>query len=216
MTFNPAQDFDYLFKFVIVGDSGVGKSNIILRFTDDNFSFSYQPTIGVDFKIKTFTVDNSVIKLQLWDTAGQERFKNIANTYYKGAHAIMLVFDITNRSSFSAVEKWMDEVEKYSDCLLARILIGNKYDLKENRKVSVEEGIALAQKLGLQYMETSAKDAYNIVAVFETLVKIGIEAVNSKKMKGSRVENRFSDAKREMEKITLEPRGEIATGKKCC
>ena len=176
------QDFDYLFKVVIVGDSGVGKSNILLRFTENNFSFSFHPTIGVDFKIKTFKVDNFTIKLQLWDTAGQERFKNVANTYYKGAHAVLLVYDITNPNTFNNIERWIDEVEKYSDAMLVRLLIGNKVDLGDQRKVSQSEAKQLAEKLKVNFLETSAKDTINIEEAFQCLVKESIEAVNKKRL----------------------------------
>lgn len=175
------QDFDYLFKVVIVGDSGVGKSNILLRFTENNFSFSFHPTIGVDFKIKTFKMENYTIKLQLWDTAGQERFKNVANTYYKGAHAVFLVYDITNVSSFNNVEKWCEEVDKFADCMLVKMLIGNKLDLQDQRKVSTSEAKSLAEKLKIGFLETSAKDTINIEEAFQYLVKESIEELNKKK-----------------------------------
>ena len=176
------QDFDYLFKVVIVGDSGVGKSNILLRFTDNNFSFSFHPTIGVDFKIKTFKLDNFTIKLQLWDTAGQERFKNVANTYYKGAHAVLLVYDITNPMTFNNIEKWIEEVDRYSDCMLVKILIGNKVDLDDQRKVTQSEAKQFAEKFKMNFLETSAKDTINIEETFNCLVKESIEAVNKKKL----------------------------------
>lgn len=185
------QDFDYLFKVVIVGDSGVGKSNILLRFTENNFSFSFHPTIGVDFKIKTFKLENFTIKLQLWDTAGQERFKNVANTYYKGAHAVLLVYDITNSTSFQNIEKWVEEVDQYSDCILVKMLIGNKVDLQENRKVTVSEAKKLAEKLKINFLETSAKDTINIEEAFQSLVRESIQEVNKKKSK----ENSGSDKK---------------------
>lgn len=185
------QDFDYLFKVVIVGDSGVGKSNILLRFTENNFSFSFHPTIGVDFKIKTFKLENFTIKLQLWDTAGQERFKNVANTYYKGAHAVLLVYDITNSTSFQNIEKWVEEVDQYSDCILVKMLIGNKVDLQENRKVTVGEAKKLAEKLKINFLETSAKDTINIEEAFQSLVRESIQEVNKKKSK----ENSGSDKK---------------------
>ena len=197
------QDFDYLFKVVIVGDSGVGKSNILLRFTENNFSFSFHPTIGVDFKIKTFKHENFTIKLQLWDTAGQERFKNVANTYYKGAHAVLLVYDITNPVTFKNLETWINEVEKYADCLLERLLIGNKCDLDDQRKVSQSEAKDFAKKIGVNFLETSAKDTINIEEAFQCLVRESIEAVNKKKATGGMVDNRSPVKNMEGNRVVL-------------
>ena len=197
------QDFDYLFKVVIVGDSGVGKSNILLRFTENNFSFSFHPTIGVDFKIKTFKHENFTIKLQLWDTAGQERFKNVANTYYKGAHAVLLVYDITNPVTFKNLETWINEVEKYADCLLERLLIGNKCDLDDQRKVSQSEAKEFAKKIGVNFLETSAKDTINIEEAFQCLVRESIEAVNKKKATGGMVDNRSPVKNMEGNRVVL-------------
>lgn len=198
-----SQDFDYLFKVVIVGDSGVGKSNILLRFTENNFSFSFHPTIGVDFKIKTFKYENFTIKLQLWDTAGQERFKNVANTYYKGAHSVLLVYDITNPNSFKNLETWINEVDKYADCLLERLLIGNKCDLEDQRKVSQSQAKEFAKKIGVNFLETSAKDTINIDAAFQCLVKESIEAVNKKKASGGVMDRRSPEKSLEGNKIVL-------------
>mmetsp|Transcript_18964 Transcript_18964/g.21787 ORF Transcript_18964/g.21787 Transcript_18964/m.21787 type:complete len:123 (-) Transcript_18964:275-643(-) len=119
-------DYDYLFKILLIGNSGVGKSSLLLRFADDTFTDNFMPTIGVDFKIRTLEVDGKTIKLQIWDTAGQERFKTITSSYYKGAHGIIVVYDITDKESFKNIDTWMNEVEKHASDNVSRILCGNK------------------------------------------------------------------------------------------
>ena len=133
-------EYDYLFKVLLIGNSGVGKSSLLLRFADDVFTDNFMPTIGVDFKIRTIEVDGKTIKLQIWDTAGQERFKTITSSYYKGAHGIIVTYDITDRESFSAIENWMGEVEKHASDNISRILVGNKSDMEDSRQVSSDEG----------------------------------------------------------------------------
>lgn len=210
------QDFDYLFKVVIVGDSGVGKSNILLRFTENNFSFSFHPTIGVDFKIKTFQYESFTVKLQLWDTAGQERFKNVANTYYKGAHAVLLVYDITNPSSFKSLEKWIEEVEGHSDCMLVKLLVGNKVDLEDQRKVSLGEAKLFAEKLNIKFLETSAKDTINIDEAFSCLVKESIEAVNKKRITDGSAEKKQREVQGTKIVLNNNENKEEQKKKRCC
>ena len=115
-------DYYYLFKILLIGNSGVGKSSLLLRFADDTFTDNFMPTIGVDFKIRTLEVDGKTIKLQIWDTAGQERFKTITSSYYKGAHGIIVVYDITDKESFKNIDTWMNEVEKHASDNVSRIL----------------------------------------------------------------------------------------------
>ena len=128
-------DYDYLFKVLMIGNSGVGKSCLLLRFADDRFEESNMPTIGVDFKIRTIESDDKVCKLQIWDTAGQERFKTITSAYYRGTHGIMVTYDVTDRDSFNAVHTWMAEADKYipSNNNVIKILIGNKTDKADQR-----------------------------------------------------------------------------------
>eukprot|EP01017_Pseudomicrothorax_dubius_P041633 TRINITY_DN6678_c0_g1_i2.p1 TRINITY_DN6678_c0_g1~~TRINITY_DN6678_c0_g1_i2.p1 ORF type:complete len:205 (+),score=46.67 TRINITY_DN6678_c0_g1_i2:143-757(+) len=163
------QDYDYLFKLLLVGNSAVGKSSILLRFTDNIFNDSFLPTIGVDFKIRTYNVGGKQAKLQIWDTAGQERFKTITSTYYKGAHGIMLVYDVTDRQSFRDVENWVQEVEKQASENVVKVLIGNKCDLDKERQVTFDEGKEYADSIGIKFLETSAKAATNIDKVFQTV-----------------------------------------------
>lgn len=149
MAFN--QDYDFLFKTLIIGNSCVGKSNILLRFSENVFHESFLPTIGVDFKIKNVDVNDKLVKLHIWDTAGQERFKTITATYYKGAHGIILVYDITDRQSFQDIENWLEEIQKHASPNVAKLLVGNKCDLENERAVSVQEGREYAESLGMNF-----------------------------------------------------------------
>ena len=126
-------EYDYLFKLLLIGNSGVGKSALLLRFTEDTFRETFHSTIGVDFKIKNVEMDNKIVKLQIWDTAGQERFQTITKSYYKGAHGIILVYDVSERSSFLSVEQWIDEIERNANPHACKLLIGNKADLEDDR-----------------------------------------------------------------------------------
>ena len=129
------------------------------------------PTIGVDFKIRTLDSDDKVCKLQIWDTAGQERFKTITSSYYKGAHGIIVIYDITDRDSFNSVHTWMSEVEKYTNDNITRILVGNKTDLEEKRAVSVEEGQEMANHYCVRFLETSAKECKNVDQAFQLMTR---------------------------------------------
>ena len=165
------QEVDHIFKILIIGNSSVGKSNILLRFSDNIFNDSFLPTIGVDFKIKNITIKNQKIKLNIWDTAGQERFKTITSTYYKGAHGIILVFDITDRESFNGVGSWVEEVRRHAGPNVVRLLVGNKCDLESERTITKEEAKSYADSLGVEYLETSAKNNINIAECFMAISK---------------------------------------------
>jgi len=160
------KDYDHLFKLLIIGDSGVGKSCLLLRFSDDVFTDSFISTIGVDFKIKTLTIDGQKIKLQIWDTAGQERFRTITSSYYRGAHGIIVVFDVTNQTSFDNISKWLQEIDLFAGTNVQKLLVGNKTDLVDTRAVPSSEGEALAAKLSIPYVETSAKSSSNVEQAF--------------------------------------------------
>ena len=165
------QDVDHIFKVLIIGDSSVGKSNILLRFSDNIFHDTFLPTIGVDFKIRNVKMGDQTVKLNIWDTAGQERFKTITSTYYKGAHGIIIVYDITDRESFNNVNTWLSEVRKHAGGQVVKLLVGNKCDLEEERVVSRQEGQDFADSLGVSFLETSAKQRVNIDESFMTLTK---------------------------------------------
>jgi len=126
-------DYDYLFKLLLIGDSGVGKSCLLLRFSDDTYTDSYISTIGVDFKIRTIELDGKTIKLQIWDTAGQERFRTITSSYYRGAHGIIVVYDCTDLESFNNVKQWLEEIDRYACENVNKLLVGNKCDLTSKK-----------------------------------------------------------------------------------
>ena len=176
-----------MFKILLLGDSGVGKSCIIIRYIENNFSTNLMNSIGVDFKLKNIELDNKKIKLQIWDTAGQERFRTITTSYYKGAHAILIVFDITDRESFEHVRNWMADIDKFAKEGVLRILVGNKCDLENSRQVRKEEGNEIANKYGIKYIETSAKETTNIEDLFISTAKnlLSKQVSNSGVVKGA-------------------------------
>ena len=163
--------YDYLFKLLLIGDSGVGKSCMLVQYTDGTFNDSFISTIGVDFKIKTIDYDGSIVKLQIWDTAGQERFQTITSSYYRGAHAIMIVYDVTDLSSFQHIKKWIYEIEKYAAENVVKIIVGNKTDLQDKRVVEKKQVDKFCQELGLVHIETSAKDSSGIEDSFLELAR---------------------------------------------
>lgn len=168
----PGNDFDHLFKILLVGNSGVGKSSLLLRFTASKFD-DLSPTIGVDFKVKMVSLQGKRLKLTIWDTAGQERFRTLTSTYYRGAQGIILVYDVTRRATFTDLsDVWLKEVDRFStnkDCI--KMLIGNKVDLEESeRVVAKKEGIAFARQHGCLFLEASAKTSINVQRCFDELV----------------------------------------------
>jgi len=167
ITMNP--EYDYLFKLLLIGDSGVGKSCLLLRFADDTYTESYISTIGVDFKIRTIELDGKTIKLQIWDTAGQERFRTITSSYYRGAHGIIVVYDVTDNESFNNVKQWLHEIDRYACENVNKLLVGNKSDLTAKRVVSTEQGKEFADSLGIEFLETSAKTSTNVEQAFLTM-----------------------------------------------
>ncbi|CAD6216967.1 unnamed protein product [Miscanthus lutarioriparius] len=165
------QSQDYLFKIVLLGDSSVGKSNLLARFARNEFYPNSKSTIGVEFQTQKLVIDGKEIKAQIWDTAGQERFRAVTSAYYRGAVGALLVYDISRRQTFDSVGRWLNELHTHSDMNVVTILVGNKTDLKHAREVSTAEGQALAEAQGLFFMETSALDSSNVAAAFQTVVK---------------------------------------------
>jgi len=153
---------------LIIGESGVGKTCLLLRFTDDSFTANHLTTIGIDFKIKIINLENKLIKLQIWDTAGQERFRTITKTYYKGAHGIILTYDVTDANSFKNIRNWIKQIEANAQTNVCKVLVGNKCD-KPDRTVTEEEGKKLAEDFGMILFETSAKTNKNVSEVFNYL-----------------------------------------------
>eukprot|EP00164_Ancoracysta_twista_P000139 GFYU01000204.1.p1 GENE.GFYU01000204.1~~GFYU01000204.1.p1 ORF type:complete len:203 (-),score=78.03 GFYU01000204.1:438-1046(-) len=159
-------EYDYLFKLLLIGDSGVGKSCLLLRFADDTYTESYISTIGVDFKIRTIDLEGKTIKLQIWDTAGQERFRTITSSYYRGAHGIIVVYDVTDQESFNNVRQWLHEIDRYACENVNKLLVGNKSDLTTKRVVEYNTAKEFADSLGIPFLETSAKQSTNVEAAF--------------------------------------------------
>lgn len=171
MNSEDGQAEDYLFKIVLIGDSAVGKSNLLARFARDEFYPNSKSTIGVEFQTQKLNIDGKEIKAQIWDTAGQERFRAVTSAYYRGAVGALLVYDISRRQTFDSVGRWLNELHTYSDMNVITVLVGNKSDLKDAREVSAAEGKTLAEAQGLFFMETSALDSSNVAAAFRTVVK---------------------------------------------
>ena len=170
------QEYDYLFKLLLIGNSSVGKSSLLFRFVENVWDDSFVPTIGVDFKLKTLEVNGKKVKLQIWDTAGQERFKNITASYYRGGNGVLVVYDITDRDSFENLNSWLIEIEKNANKNVYKLLIGNKCDLEEKRKVTYQEGKDFAASNGMQFIETSAKADTKVKEAFELLTQEIIKA----------------------------------------
>uniref|UniRef100_A0A7S3ATR3 Uncharacterized protein n=1 Tax=Haptolina ericina TaxID=156174 RepID=A0A7S3ATR3_9EUKA len=164
-----AQEYDYVFKLVLIGDSGVGKSCLLLRFADDTYTESHISTIGVDFKIRTIQLDGKTIKLQIWDTAGQERFRTITSSYYRGAHGIIVVYDTTDSETFEHVKTWLHEIDRYASENVNKLLVGNKSDLTSKRQVETEAAKEFADSVNIPFLETSAKNATNVEDAFMTM-----------------------------------------------
>ncbi len=169
------RDYDYLFKILVIGDSGVGKSCILLRFVDNSFAETYISTIGVDFRIRTIEMDGKSIKLQIWDTAGQERFRTITSSYYHGAHGIIVVYDITDETSFDNVRQWLKEIDRYGSRKVVKLIIGNKSELEDKRTVFTEAASNFTAAYDIDFMEISAKEDVNINKTFLTLSQKIIE-----------------------------------------
>ncbi|CAD8048183.1 unnamed protein product [Paramecium sonneborni] len=171
--------YNYLFKFIIVGDTNVGKSCLLLQFTDSRFRNEHDATIGVEFGSRNLKINDKQIKLQIWDTAGQESFKSITRSYYRGSIGGILVFDVTNRQSFENVQKWYNEIQGYACDKIEMVIVGNKIDLEERREVSSEEAKKFAQKFKFDYFETSAKTGENVDNVFESMANKVLAKIQS-------------------------------------
>ncbi|KFM61149.1 Ras-related protein Rab-8A, partial [Stegodyphus mimosarum] len=179
-----AKTYDYLFKLLLIGDSGVGKTCILFRFSEDTFNSTFISTIGIDFKIKTIELDGKKIKLQIWDTAGQERFRTITTAYYRGAMGIMLVYDVTNERSFENIKNWIRNIEEHASTDVEKMILGNKCDVHDRRQVSKERGEQLAVEYGIRFMETSAKNSINVQDAFMSLAR-DIKTKMEKKMEAT-------------------------------
>ena len=199
---------DYKLKIVVIGDSGVGKTNLIRRFILNTFSENTKATVGVEFISKSYKINNHIFKIELWDTAGQERYKSITAVYYKGAKGALLVYDTTSKISFNSIDKWMEEIRDKTTSDIKLMIIGNKIDLKDYREVTTEEAIEKAKTLGVPVMETSALDATNVNKAFHDLLK---EIYKDMKNKIKNIGNTSTDNK---DGIQLETNEKKKSG--CC
>jgi len=179
------KQYDLLFKLLLIGDSGVGKTCILYRFSDDAFNTTFISTIGIDFKIKTIELHGKKIKLQIWDTAGQERFHTITTSYYRGAMGIMLVYDITNPKSFDNIAKWLRNIDEHASEDVEKMLLGNKCDMADKRMVSKERGEQIAREHSIRFLETSAKANINIDKSFYDLAEAILEKMPNKDASGT-------------------------------
>ena len=168
---NKGKDYDYIFKIVLIGDTCVGKSCILVRFSDDVFVENYVTTIGVDFRFKTMIVKNKITKIQIWDTAGQERYRSITTAYYRGAAAIIICCDSTNKESFYNINNWIEEISKYTDKDVDKIVLMNKCDLVQERQIDKNEISKFEKENGLKIMEVSAKTGNGIDKAFEYIIE---------------------------------------------
>ncbi|CAL1377644.1 unnamed protein product [Linum trigynum] len=179
---DPSQKVDYVFKVVLIGDSAVGKSQILARFARNEFSLDSKATIGVEFQTRTMVIQHKSVKAQIWDTAGQERYRAVTSAYYRGAVGAMLVYDITKRQTFDHIPRWLEELRGHADKNIVIILIGNKCDLEDQRAVSTEDAKEFAEKEGLFFLETSALNATNVESAFVTVLTEIFNIVNKKSL----------------------------------
>lgn len=203
-----SKEYDHLFKLLIIGDSGVGKSALLVRFADNVFSTNYITTIGVDFKIRTLVVNGERVKLQIWDTAGQERFRTITSTYYRGTHGVIIVYDVTNGESFANVKRWLHEIEQNCD-LVNKVLVGNKNDDPSKKVVLTSDAQRYADQMQIQLFETSAKDNINVEEMFMAITQ---QVLHSKKMQ-QRSDERSND---HTVQLGGNPGGKPHKKKQCC
>jgi len=177
-------EYDYLFKVVLIGDSGVGKSNLLSRFTRNEFNLESKSTIGVEFATRSIVVEGKTIKAQIWDTAGQERYRAITAAYYRGAVGALLVYDIAKHTTYENVERWLKELRDHADNNIVIMLVGNKSDLRHLRAVPTEEARGYAERNNLSFIETSALDSTNVETAFQNILTEIYKIVSQKQLDG--------------------------------
>lgn len=211
-------DYDYLFKVVLIGDSGVGKSNLLSRFTRDEFNLESKSTIGVEFATKSIHVEGKIIKAQIWDTAGQERYRAITSAYYRGAVGALLVYDISKCATFENVERWLKELRDHADAHIVIMLVGNKSDLRHVRAVDAEMAIIFAEKNTLGFMETSALDSTHVEEAFNKILQEIYHKMNKHRVSGGCLSNRTlpQDCVDLKSRSTDPGLQQFDTRKKCC
>jgi small GTP-binding protein len=198
-------EYDYLFKVVLIGDSGVGKSNLLSRFTRNQFNLESKSTIGVEFATRSIKCDGKTIKARIWDTAGQERYRAITSAYYRGAVGALLVYDISKAVSYENVERWLNELRDHADSNIVIMLVGNKSDLRHLRAVTTEQAAALAEKHGLSFIETSALDSTNVELAFQRILTEIYNIVSgSKQMDNKKETTKINDTETEVVQIGMD------------
>ncbi|KAF8311568.1 GTPase [Clavulina sp. PMI_390] len=207
-------NYDYLFKVVLIGDSGVGKSNLLSRFTRGEFNIDSKSTIGVEFATRSINVDGKTLKAQIWDTAGQERYRAITAAYYRGAVGALLVYDIAKHATYVNVTRWLKELRDHADSNIVIMLVGNKSDLKHLRAVPTEEAKAFASENGLSFIETSAMDASNVEGAFQSILTDIYRIVSNKTIENNDTGIKPSGG----ESINLAPSADNSAAKSggCC
>jgi len=201
---------DYLVKLVLIGDHGVGKSNLISRFARNTFNLHSKSTIGVEFMTKSITIDGKVVKAQIWDTAGQERFRAITTAYYRGAVGALIVYDIANETTFKNISQWCSEMENHADPNIEVMIIGNKSDLKHMRRVDTTQAMEYAKEKNFSFMETSALNATNVDEAFRSLITQIFHRINQKDLLQAKKSENFNNSR----EVTVEDKNEVAT--QCC
>ncbi|KAI5669830.1 hypothetical protein M9H77_19683 [Catharanthus roseus] len=213
-----SQKVDYVFKVVLIGDSAVGKSQILARFARNEFSLDSKATIGVEFQTRTLVIQHKSVKAQIWDTAGQERYRAVTSAYYRGAVGAMLVYDITKRQTFDHIPRWLEELRAHADKNIVIILIGNKTDLEDQRAIPTEDAKEFAQKEGLFFLETSALEATNVETAFTTVLTEIFNIVNKKNLVAGDDQGNGNPASLAGKKILIPGPAQVIPEKKsmCC
>ncbi|KAK4373611.1 hypothetical protein RND71_008995 [Anisodus tanguticus] len=211
-----SQKIDYVFKVVLIGDSAVGKSQILARFARNEFSLDSKATIGVEFQTRTLVIQHKSVKAQIWDTAGQERYRAVTSAYYRGAVGAMLVYDITKRQTFDHIPRWLEELRAHADRNIVIILIGNKTDLEDQRAVPTEDAKEFAQKEGLFFLETSALEATNVEDAFSTVLIEIFNIVNKKNLAADENQSNGNPASLAGKKILVPGPAQVIPEKKAC
>ncbi|XP_057460154.1 ras-related protein RABA6b-like [Actinidia eriantha] len=210
------EECDYLFKAVLIGDSAVGKSNLLSRFARDEFLLDSKPTIGVDFAYRNIKVADKLIKAQIWDTAGQERFRAVTSSYYRGALGALLVYDITRKTTFENMKKWLHELRKFGDSNMVVVLAGNKSDLGHSREVDAEEGRSFAKLEGLCFLETSARENLNVEEAFLQMITKIYEVTSQKTLEEKSNDNVSSTLHGGKQIINVEHEVSATKHTSCC
>ncbi|KAI4382032.1 hypothetical protein MLD38_008044 [Melastoma candidum] len=212
------QKIDYVFKVVLIGDSAVGKSQILSRFARNEFSLDSKATIGVEFQTRTMLIQHKSVKAQIWDTAGQERYRAVTSAYYRGAVGAMLVYDITRRQSFDHIPRWLEELRGHADKNIVIMLIGNKTDLDDQRAIPTEDAKEFAEKEGLFFLETSALNATNVETAFLTVLTEIFNIVNKKSLVAGEAQANGNPASLSGKKIIIPGQAPEVPAKKsmCC